>query len=92
VQVRYCDETRPVIWISSGRWGKHWEAAAAMTPVAAVFRLCDEVIDGGTCTHCHRPTGFVPDLDSMPLDNLVCWYQYDPSRAAFRRGCTGIAP
>jgi hypothetical protein len=88
-QVRYCDEDGPVIWLAAARWGKHWEAAGAMTPLLAVFRLCDEVIDGGQCQHCHRPTGFAPDLDTMPLDAIVCWYQYDPERSTFRRGCEG---
>jgi hypothetical protein len=88
-QIRYCDEDMPVIWMAAARWGKRWETAAAMTPLLAVFRLCDEVIDGGTCTHCKRPTGFSPDLDTLPLDVLVCWYQWDPSRETFRRGCSG---
>ena len=59
---------------------------------SAVFRLCDQVIDGGTCTHCNRPTGFTPDLDPMPLDDIVCWYQWDPELSEFRRGCAGSAP
>jgi hypothetical protein len=86
-QIRFCDEGRPVIWMAAARWGKRWEAAAAMDPVLAVFRLCDEVVDGGICTHCKRPTGFAPDLDAMPLDKLVCWYQFDPELTTFRRGC-----
>lgn len=86
-QVRYCDEEKPTVWVAAARWGGHWEAAAAMSPVQAVFRLCDEVIDGGTCTHCQRPTGFEPSLDVMPLNALVCWYQFDPSTKAFVRGC-----
>lgn len=86
-QVRYCDEEKPVLWMAAARWHGHWEAAAALTPVQAVFRLCDEVIDGGTCTHCQRPTGFEPSLDAMPLNELVCWYQFDPSTKTFARGC-----
>jgi hypothetical protein len=86
-QVRYCDEEKPVLWMAVARWGQRWEASAALGPVEAVFRLCDEVIDGGTCQHCHRPTGFEPSTDPMPLDALVCWYQYDPSTKAFVRGC-----
>jgi hypothetical protein len=92
VQVRYCDEEKPVIWMAAARWGKRWETAAAMAPALAVFRLCDEVIDGGRCTHCRKPTGFTPDFDQMPLAPFVCWYQWDPERAEFRRGCAGDAP
>jgi hypothetical protein len=85
--IRYCDEDRPIVWIATALWGRHWETAAAMTPLEAVFRLCDQVLDGGQCTHCKRPTGFTPDLDPMPLDRLVCWYQWDPELVTFRRGC-----
>lgn len=90
--VRYSDEEEPLVWIALARWGRKWESAAAMNPLLAVFRLCDEVIDGGQCTHCNRPTGFVPDLDTMPLDELICWYQWDPSHKEFRRGCKDIKP
>lgn len=88
-QVRYCDEEKPVVWIAAARWGDIWEAAAGMNPLFAVFRLCDQVIDGGHCVHCNRPTGFAAELDQMPLDKLVCWYQWDPERSTFRRGCEG---
>jgi hypothetical protein len=88
VRIWYCDEEKPpVVWICAGQWSGRWQCAAAMGPLGAVFRLCDEVIDGGACTHCHRPTGFTPDLDAMPMDDLVCWYQWDPELATFRRGC-----
>jgi len=86
-QIRYCEEEQPVVWIAAARWRKHWQAAAAMVPLQAVFRLCDEVIDGGTCQHCKRPTGFEPSMDPMPLDKLVCWYQWDASNKVFARGC-----
>jgi hypothetical protein len=85
--IRYCDEDWPVVWIAAAKWGKHWAVAAALDPVRATFQLCDEVIDGGQCTHCKRPTGFEPTIDPMPLAPLVCWYQWDPERATFRRGC-----
>jgi hypothetical protein len=86
-QVRYCEEEKPTVWVACARWGKHWEAAGAMSPLRAIFRLCDEVIDGGTCQHCQRPTGFSPELDALPLGEHVCWYQWDPELATFRRGC-----
>jgi hypothetical protein len=88
-QIRYCDEDKPVVWIAAARWGDHWECAAATHPMGAIFRLCDEVIDGGQCRHCGRPAGFAPDLDTMPLEPLVCWYQWDPERKTFRRNCAG---
>ena len=88
-QVRYCEEERPIVWIAAARWEDRWECAAAINPLRAIFRLCDQVIDGGTCQHCHRPTGFAPDLDPMPLEPFVCWYQWDPELRTFRRGCSG---
>lgn len=88
-QIRYCEEEQPVIWMAVGRWGGRWETGAGMEPLTAVFRLCDQVIDGGQCMHCKRTTGFVPDLDTPPLDDLVCWYQWDPELVTFRRGCEG---
>jgi hypothetical protein len=89
VQLRYSDDEKPVVWMAVARWRDHWEAAAAMTPARALFRLLDEVIDGGQCKHCNRPTGFSPDLDALPLDALICWYQWDPELQTFRRGCAG---
>lgn len=87
-QLRYCEEEAPpVVWIAAARWRGRWEAGAAMNPLWAVFRLLDQVIDGGTCKHCRRPSGFDPSADPMPLDKVVCWYQWDPSQKKFARGC-----
>jgi hypothetical protein len=88
-QMRYCDEERPVVWIALAQFEKDWECASAMNPLRAVFRLCDELFDGGTCTHCKRPTGFEPSIDPMPMSEIVCWYQWDPELKTFRRGCAG---
>lgn len=92
VSIRYCDEQVPTVWFAIAKWGKTWAASGAMHPLLAVLKLCDDVIDGGECTHCGRPTGFSPEHDQMPLDNLVCWYQYDPELKEFRRGCAGSVP
>ena len=70
--------------------GGRWEVAAAANPVRAALRLCEQLVDGGMCTHCNRPAGLEPDsIDAMPLNDLVCWYQYDPELKTFRRGCEG---
>jgi hypothetical protein len=86
-QVRYCDEEKPVTWIAAALWDTGWEVAGAMNPVTAVFRLCDLAIDGGTCQHCQRPAGFDPGIETMPMDAVVCWYQYDPGTHKFTKGC-----
>lgn len=89
-QVRYCEEEDPVVWMVVGKWsGERYEVGAAMNPVRAALRLLEKVVDGGTCQHCGRPTGITEDFDEMPLDNLMCWYQYDPELKKFRRGCAG---
>jgi hypothetical protein len=104
-QIRYSDDEQPVVWMAvaeyhlgpSGRpvaknkpGRQAFEAAAAMNPVEAVMRLCDQLADGGECQHCHRPTGVTDEWrGDMPLADVVCWYRYDPETQAFRRGCEG---
>lgn len=89
VQLRYSDDELPVVWLAAvGYNEERWEAAAALTPLQAVLRLCEQVCDGARCTHCNRPTGFEPaSLDAMPLDSVVCWYQYDPGAQRYIRAC-----
>lgn len=103
-QIRYSDDEEPVVWIAvagykrsgdpkSGNPAKrsermHHEAGAALAPDLAAFRLLETLVDGGKCTHCHRPTGVDNDwAGGQPLDDLVCWYVYDPELKKFRRGC-----
>lgn len=100
-QLRYSDESEPVVWMAVGKWainGKGspvpkggrpvWESASAISPLRAVLRLCDQMIDGGQCGHCGKPTGVTDEWrHSMPLSQIVCWYQYDPECKTFRRGC-----
>jgi hypothetical protein len=90
-QVRYDDHEQPVVWMAVGKWGDTHEVGAGMNPIRAVIRLLESVVDGGTCQYCGKPTSITEDYDSMPLDKLVCWYQYDPELKKFRRGCEGTA-
>lgn len=87
LKVYHCTEQKPPVWIAAARWHKRWEACAGMTPARALFRLCDETLDGGQCQHCGRPAGFSEDLDPMPLTALVCWYAWEPGTRTFTRGC-----
>lgn len=101
-QIRYSDDEKPVVWIAVGTW--RWargrpvakggeersECAAALQPLRAILRLLDQVVDGGTCAHCGKPTGVSDDWKgAMPLEEHVCWYRFDPELATFRRGCEG---
>lgn len=98
-QIRYSpdDDPPPTIWTAAVEYReafgiahkKHWKVAAGLSPLGAVLRLCEDVIDGGRCVHCNRPTVFVPDSDTRMLDRLGCVYAYDPELRTFRRGCEG---
>lgn len=90
-QIRYCDEEQPVVWIAAAHWPTHrkWEAAGATTPAAAVFRLCEQVIDGGKCQHCGRVTIFAADSNTNLIDQVGCVYAWDPELLTYRRGCEG---
>lgn len=91
-QVRYDDDEEPVVWMAVAVYDEgRFDVGAGASPVLAVFRLCDQLIDGGTCTHCGRPTGFSPDTRQLPLAITICWYQWDPELQTFRRGCEGDA-
>ncbi len=102
-QLRFHDDESPTVWIAlatfTGRLDnihmpdgghpthtKH-EVAAALSPQQAAFRLLEQLVDGGHCTHCHKTTGITSDFDDVPLHEHVCWYQYDPELKTFRRGC-----
>ena len=89
-QIRYQDDEQPVIWMAVGVWHDGAEVGAGMTPLQAAMRLLDQVIDGGLCIHCQRPTGVTDDWKGeMPLSDMLCWYRYDPEMQEFRRGCSG---
>lgn len=104
-QIRYSDADEPVVWMCVGEWNlsedgrpvnhteegkKTYVVACGLHPFAALMRLCDEVVDGGTCNHCHKPTGITTEWQhTMPMANDICWYQYDPETKTFRRGCSG---
>lgn len=90
----------PVIWYAAVQYKGAWETMAAMDPLTAASRLAEQLMDGGTCTHCHRPTGLeldprhpVSDLRSeLPVVDKICWYYYDPAGKRFRRGCEDQKP
>ena len=96
-QLRWSDDEEPILWMAVATYhvtaanaamrGTAHKIGVALDPLHAVFDLCDKAIDGGMCAHCRRPTGFVEDLDEMPLNDVVCWYQWDPELVTFRRGC-----
>jgi hypothetical protein len=88
-QLRWSDDEEPTVWFAVAIYpDKRWDTAAGHNPFVAVARLLETLIDGGTCKHCGRPTGLDPtSLETMPMNKLICWYQYDPELKTFRRGC-----
>jgi hypothetical protein len=55
--IGFSEEHDPPVWFAVVRYGSRHEAAGAMTPRGAVLRLLDQLVDGGMCAHCQRPTG-----------------------------------
>lgn len=100
-QLRYSDDEQPVVWMAVAKWslggqgvpvakgGKPaFDTASALDPVSAVLRLCDQMLNGGYCLHCERPSGVTLRWDAaMPLADMICWYVYDPELQVFRRSC-----
>lgn len=97
-QIRYSDDVQPVVWFVTVTYRRRargnaptrkvHEAAGALTPDLAAFRLLEVLVDGGTCQHCKRPTGVTADWAGRQLvPELICWYVYDPELNTFRRGC-----
>lgn len=90
IQVRYDEEQEPIFWLVVGKWGDTYEADTALTPLRAAVRLAERIADGGTCAYCTRTTALSDDWRSPTiLDDVVCWWVYDPETQQFRRGCEG---
>jgi hypothetical protein len=62
-------------------------AAAPVRPTRSALRLIECLVDGGTCTHCKRPSALNADDHETFLDKALCWYLYDPELRTFRRSC-----
>jgi hypothetical protein len=97
LQIRRCEEEQPTVWLAVACYGEIvgvWQVGAGNEPLVAVLDLCNKLLDGGKCTHCHRPTGLSDDFGEwgqMPMEDRFCWYKWDPELATFRRSCEGVA-
>lgn len=87
LQLRYSDDERPVVWMAVVEHGGHYAVGAGLHPEKALMEVLEELVDGGTCQHCQRPTAITRDFDEQLLEAVFCWYQYDPELKTFRRGC-----
>jgi hypothetical protein len=99
-QFRWEDSVEPMVFIAcskhelvnteTGDKRDHYVFGCGTEPLAAVFMLLESLMDGGICTHCHKPTGVHDDFsEDMPLPDYVCWFSYDPELKKVRRGCEG---
>lgn len=91
VQVRFSDDEQPVVWFVVAEYQAGvYEVAASTNPVRAALRLCERLADGSQCAYCGKMTGFDPDsFGPMLMNDLFCWWQWDPELQVFRRGCEG---
>ena len=91
VEIRYSDDPEPVVWMVIAQYATPadaWDAGAGQTPLRAMMRLLDQLVDGGFCVHCGRPTGITEEWrGGMPFAEAFCWYRFDPELGKFRRGC-----
>jgi hypothetical protein len=100
IQLRYDDEQNPIVWVAVagfsiidgkpspyGKVNAH-QAGGGLDPLSSVFALCRACLDRrGRCVHCGRNTMFDEGSEPQPLADFYCWYQWDPERKGFHRGC-----
>lgn len=94
LEFRYSEpehEGSPVVWIAIAEYQRQGrpvhETGAALAPDVAAFRLLEQLLDGGRCVHCTRPTGITLNHGWVPMSSAFCWFQLDPELSVFRRGC-----
>jgi hypothetical protein len=84
-------EDSPSVWIAIANFKRYKappQVAAALTPLHALEKLLESLIDGGTCKHCGKATAFFADhTEAFDMAGAVCAYTYDPELKTYRRGC-----
>jgi hypothetical protein len=91
-QLRYHDDEKPVVWLAVAAYERDrrelHETDAALTPLLAVERLLERLVDGGVCIHCGRPTAIETVADpGIVAEELLCWYRYDRRAQTYGRSC-----
>lgn len=83
VEVRYSEGEKPgdkTCWLAIAEYsGDRWDCAGATGPLGALIRLAEQLVDGGTCTWCQRPTSFLPELDpgdTLMMDAMTCAFRW----------------
>lgn len=91
----------PTVWLAIAEFGNRarrrtlpgqptpFDAAAGSSPQVAMIRLCEQLLDGGQCSHCGRPTSFV-SMGEAPVDGgIVCWVAWDAKKEEYVQDCGG---
>ena len=99
MELRYSEpeegmDDSPLVWIAIGHFKRYGhvppQVAAALHPNRALEKLLEQLVDGGTCQHCGRPTALFTEHDEeFDLAGNLCAYTYDPELATYRRSCEG---
>lgn len=96
-EMRYSEpelKNSPTVWIAIAHFDNFAappppQVAAGLAPLHALEKLLENLIDGGTCQHCGKPTLFYKEHTEMTEIALFCAYVYDPELKKYRRGCEG---
>jgi hypothetical protein len=97
-QLRYDDNEEPLVWIAVASYEDDESAStihqvgAGLTPIQAAYRVTESLMDGGQCTHCHRPSAVALDPAEIIGDEVICWYVYRDARQEFVRDCEDEFP
>lgn len=102
MQIRYHDDVDPVVWMGVAVYPpgslradgtrtsrQAFECAAGQSPIEAMWRLVEQLVTGGRCSHCGRSTRVERDF-TVQHDDEFCWYKFDPELVTLRRSCEGI--
>lgn len=101
VQVRYSDDQEPLAWlVIAGHLrdarglpvGRNrepavpvWMVGGGLSATEAAVRCAEQIVDGGQCAHCGRPTALDADGDlNLPGFCMMFW---DPASATFKQQC-----
>lgn len=67
------------------------ECAAGLDPIVAVYRLAEQLVDGGECVHCRRITmlweSWQTPMPKRMAGHDICYHVYDPELATFTMSC-----
>lgn len=103
-QLRIADAEQPTLYVAVATYdlphpvaalGEGFDAAAGASPGTAVLRLFEQLLDGGTCTHCAKMTYVdlradgTPPLSEFPseIHGQTCAWTWRPGEARWARGC-----